>query len=100
MTQDEMAAHPSVAANQDRPAPFAWLQWKGTRACMDVHCLCGAHLHFDGDFAYHVRCPHCRRIYECDGHITLRPLDFDPGNVKDIRASADDFDDDDEEEEP
>jgi hypothetical protein len=43
-----------------------------------------------------VRCPHCRQVYECDGHIALHPLSFDPGNVKDIPASVDDDDTDEE----
>jgi len=45
-------------------APWVFLQWKGTDACFDFHCKCGAQCHFDGDFAYYVECPHCNRIYE------------------------------------
>jgi hypothetical protein len=89
MTEHE--AFPSLALNAERPAPHAWIQWKGTDVCMEVHCICGAHLHYDGGFAYHVRCPHCQQVYECDGYIALHPLSFDPGNVKDIPASADDL---------
>jgi hypothetical protein len=47
----------------DPRVPYAFLQWKGTTACLDLHCLCGAHLHFDGMFAYAVRCAHCERAY-------------------------------------
>lgn len=43
--------------------PHVFLQWKGTDACFDLHCKCGAHLHFDGYFAYYVQCPHCNTIW-------------------------------------
>lgn len=41
-----------------------FLQWKGTDACFDFYCECGAHCHFDGDFAYAVKCPHCEAVWE------------------------------------
>ncbi len=28
-----------------------WLQWKGTDACMDIHCKCGTLSHIDADFS-------------------------------------------------
>ena len=49
--------------------PYAWIQWKGTNVCMDLNCACGALVHVDAEFAYYVRCPHCRRIYAMDGHV-------------------------------
>jgi hypothetical protein len=54
--------------------PFGWLQWKGTAACMDFHCVCGAHLHFDEDFLYFVGCEHCGRRYELSGFIEVREM--------------------------
>ena len=44
--------------------PHAFIQWKGTDVCMDFWCECGAHCHFDGDFAYTVKCPHCSTVWE------------------------------------
>lgn len=44
--------------------PSAYIQWKGTDICMDFHCECGAFCHFDGDFAYTVKCPHCQMVWE------------------------------------
>lgn len=32
--------------------PYAFIQWKGTDVCMDFHCECGAHCHFNSDFAF------------------------------------------------
>jgi len=55
-------------------APWVFLQWKGTDACFDFHCKCGAHCHFDGDFAYYVECPHCNRIYEMPFNLFPREV--------------------------
>lgn len=64
-----------------RKRPHAWIQWKGTDVCMDIHCVCGADLHLDADFTYHIKCPYCNQVYECDGHIRLHKLDFEPENT-------------------
>lgn len=65
------------AAMFDKPRerPHAWIQWKGTRVCMDVHCACGHHGHVDAEFAYYVRCTACGRTYVVDGHIALHEYD-------------------------
>ena len=55
--------------------PYAFLQWKGTDVCMDFHCDCGAHCHFDGDFAYNVRCPHCGSGWEMPCFVFPRKTD-------------------------
>ena len=52
--------------------PYAFIQWKGTDVCMDFHCECGAHCHFDGYFAYTVKCPHCETIWEMPTFIVPR----------------------------
>lgn len=39
------------------------VQWKGTDACMDVYCPCGRQSHFDGLFAYFVRCA-CGKVWQ------------------------------------
>lgn len=57
-----------------RQPPFAFIQWKGTNACMDVHCTCGALLHIDADFAYNVRCPRCGQCYETGSYVTMFPV--------------------------
>ena len=54
--------------------PFGWIQWKGTRVCIDLHCSCGALLHWDGDFFYAFKCPHCNRHYEIGSHIAIHEL--------------------------
>lgn len=61
----------------EHPAPHGWIQWKGTDVCIDIHCECGSHLHYDGDFMYFVRCPKCKAVFECDGHIKLHRVPDD-----------------------
>ncbi len=58
--------------------PHGWIQWKGTDVCMDIHCKCGCHSHIDADFAYHVKCPSCKTVYACNGHIELIELEVEP----------------------
>ena len=60
--------------------PHGWIQWKGTDVCMDVYCACGAHSHIDATFAYYVKCPKCKKIYMCNGHIELIRIDEEPEN--------------------
>ena len=39
------------------------IQWKGTGVCMDFHCKCGHHMHFDSEFLYFVLCNRCGAKY-------------------------------------
>lgn len=57
-----------------------FIQWKGTDVCLDVHCACGHHGHFDGDFAYFVQCPACGAVYELGTQVKLVKTDdhYDP----------------------
>ena len=61
--------------DSDAPNPRAWVQWKGTNVCMDFHCECGAHCHFDGYFAYTVKCPHCATVWEMPTNLFPRKAD-------------------------
>jgi hypothetical protein len=54
--------------------PLALLQHKGTNVCMDVHCVCGHHSHFDTDFTYFLRCPKCDALYAVGHVLALHPL--------------------------
>ncbi len=58
--------------------PHAWIQWKGTNVCMDVSCICGEQSHIDAEFVYNVKCPSCKRVYFCNGHIELIELEEEP----------------------
>ncbi len=54
----------SWALDQKIPETHAFIQWKGTDACFDFHCDCEAHTHFDGFFAYVVKCGACGQRWE------------------------------------
>lgn len=41
----------------------AFIQWKGTDVCMDFDCECGYHNHYDGLFAYEVKCGNCGSVF-------------------------------------
>lgn len=56
----------------DSTATKVFLQWKGTDACFDFYCDCGVQTHFDGYFAYWVRCPACRQEWEMPHHLYPR----------------------------
>ena len=51
-----------------------WIQWKGTNVCMDMHCKCGYHGHFDGDFFYYYKCPKCGARYAVGQVVKLIEL--------------------------
>ena len=53
--------------------PHAWIQWRGTNVCMDVHCSCGEHGHVDADFAYFYRCS-CGKLWAVGRSLHLHAL--------------------------
>lgn len=55
--------------------PHGWIQWKGTRPCVDLHCVCGYHGHMDADFFfYYYECPKCHKKYALGQNIKLIEL--------------------------
>lgn len=66
-----MSEHLKIEQPLFADRPHGWLQWKGTDACIDLHCACGAHIHFDGSFLYYWRCPYCSRVWEMGTHIPM-----------------------------
>ena len=81
-------------AGRERPARYspdftpiegahAFIQWKGTDICLDFHCECGADGHFDGDFAYALRCAECGRVWSLPHSVALVE-GSDNGIVKDV----------------
>ncbi len=54
--------------------PHAFIQWKGTDVCMDFYCECGEHCHFDGYFAYTVKCPKCEQVWEMPFNLFPRKV--------------------------
>lgn len=58
----------------EQPKPHAFIQWKGTDVCMDFYCECDAHCHFDGGFAYTVKCPHCGTVWQMPFNLFPRKV--------------------------
>jgi hypothetical protein len=58
-----------------------FIQWKGTDVCLDFHCPCGADGHFDGYFAYHLRCPACGAVYQLGTQVIAKRLELPYGAV-------------------
>lgn len=54
--------------------PFGAIQWKGTTACIDYHCRCGARGHVDVEFAYNAKCVKCGRVYRVAQYVELVEL--------------------------
>lgn len=52
-----------------------FIQWKGTDLCMDFHCECGTHNHYDGYFAYQVKCAGCGQVYEMDTKVKMKKIE-------------------------
>lgn len=50
----------------------AFIQWKNTDVCLDFRCECGWSGHYDGDFAYTLRCGGCERVWEMPSTVRLR----------------------------
>lgn len=81
MSDQDEKTKPGLYAPREKEigkGPHLWLQWKGTDVCADIHCACGAHLHFDGFFLYQLRCGSCGQAYECGTHVTLYPIEAPP----------------------
>jgi len=46
-----------------------FVQWQGTNVCMDFHCKCGMHMHFDTDFLFFVQCCGCNTKYIMSSYV-------------------------------
>src|SRR5262249_24110976 len=79
----ERKSHLNVEEPMFTGKPHAWIQWNGTDVCADIHCECGCHSHFDGDFMYYVKCPQFGQVWEVGTHITLYKL-----NAAEVEALA------------
>lgn len=54
-----------------------FIQWKGTDVCFDFWCECGATGHFDGYFAYSLRCGTCGAVWAMPSTVYPRKLTDD-----------------------
>ena len=59
--------------------PVTFIQWKGTDLCMDFWCPeCGSHSHFDGMFAYAIKCDGCGSFFEMPTDVPVKKLNAAP----------------------
>lgn len=79
---------PVLDVDGDHRGPSAWIQWKGTEVCADLHCACGHHGHFDGMFLYFYRCPACAAAYALGSTVRMYPVDEAAYPVRDAKAAA------------
>ena len=69
----------------------AFIQWKGTNVCIDFRCDCGASGHFDGYFAYQLRCGACKKVWDMPHTIGLIPQQrFEHEVIQDVEMLEDD----------
>lgn len=71
---DKMTKDKNFDLGAEISETHAFVQWKGTDLCMDFYCECGAHCHFDGFFAYTVKCQHCNQIWEMPAYVFPRKV--------------------------
>jgi uncharacterized protein (DUF983 family) len=67
-----------------------FIQWKGTDLCMDLHCpKCGEHSHFDGMFAYAVRCGSCGQDWKMPEDVASLLVPLDAGHDEPVLTDID-----------
>lgn len=54
--------------------PNVFIQWKGTDVCFDFWCECGEQGHYDGFFAYSLRCGACGAVWAMPSTVYPRKL--------------------------
>lgn len=88
-TQEEAMPNRDSMTPDPPAGPHAFLQWKGTDACMDIYCSCGEQYHWDGLFAYRVRCGACGQAYALSPWIVLTPIADTDSGIPVLREGAD-----------
>lgn len=75
----------------DNPgAPYAFIQWKNTDACLDIYCECGAQGHIDDYFCYSVQCRNCGKIWQLAHYVRLYPNGTGDDEAVDPKPFGDD----------
>ena len=55
----------------ERTESQGFIQWKNTDVCMDFHCECGCANHYDGTFAYVVKCAGCESLFAPSCYVEM-----------------------------
>lgn len=66
-----------------------FIQWKGSNICLDFHCPCqpkdaAYSSHYDGDFAYAVKCPKCGAIWQLGTQVIVKRNDTYTGVIREL----------------
>lgn len=88
-TTDTAAAFPYTKPAESEAGMF--IQWKGTDVCLDFYCPCGSHCHFDGDFAYYLKCPDCGAVYEMGTQVIAKRVTGEPNGTVQTMSGPDDL---------
>ncbi len=57
-------------------ADLVFVQHKGSKLCVDITCPnCREHSHWDQDFMYALRCPHCGSVLVLGSSLPIRVND-------------------------
>jgi hypothetical protein len=62
-------------SHDTKEQPYVFIQWKGTDACLDFHYKCGAFHHFDGYFAYVLKCVNCGTLWRMPFYLFPKEID-------------------------
>lgn len=95
---DDFSKYYESVYSRDNPkeGPYGYIQWKGTRPCIDLYCKCGHHGHLDADyFFYHYQCPMCGTKYAVGCIVKLMELSEEEirlGGVRDDQFMSDEPD--------
>lgn len=66
-----------------------FIQWKGTNVCFDFWCECGGVGHYDGFFAYTVKCPACDEVWTMPNTLYLVKANEDDASREPVVPSVD-----------
>jgi hypothetical protein len=83
---DSIYRHVTASDPSPKTGPSGYIQWKGTDACLDLHCKCGQHDHIDADFTYYWECSACKTVYALSSFI--RVVEMSPEQAAFLRKDV------------
>lgn len=67
----------AVRTDGEDGRPRTYIQWQGSKLCVDFDCPCGHGAHLDDAFLFAVRCPACGTRYELVPELLVRVVPED-----------------------
>lgn len=84
MTDDPKPADEFPFTTPEGSEARMFIQWKGTDVCVDFYCPCGGGGHFDGLFAYALKCPACGAVWEMGTQVIAKRNDNFDGSIQEL----------------